>query len=469
MEVSGVAEAGELLDRRAESVVPSEVQFTAPSGPAMHAADTPTPTHSDALTTALEGERNWGRATRRILQHGGSRWVMEREEGEITRLLRLDADNTVVERVPVSIDMAALREVLTAVRNAPDEASARTELARSDAPLAELDPLLSLRAGVPPDQIPLMNALAHHPLREPAIVASTTTTAPEAPACDPNDPLAALPPELVPVANALPFEVQQAIEVMAEWDTCRVSDMLNNPLMVSAFRSDPGNAAVFLRTLGETRGLPLPAAPARRRRHGLRAAHGHRRGGGAAPRPCPGAGQPPSIWQHHGGGTGRSQPSRAKPVGGAAAAARNPGHRPWKHPCRARSPCPAPAGPDARRADRVLAAPGHGARQPAPVAALLPPLQPHHRHLPHRGPTGHPAGVRQTRYGRPGDPHRRAPAGHRPHHRRNPPHHHPHRRRARRSHPGTEPGPAPAGVFRPGPLRRGRVRQGGAGWTRVWG
>jgi hypothetical protein len=254
-EVADVTQAGALLARRESAAQPATVELVPARGAQMFAAGTPTPVYSEPLLGAMRDEIQSG-ARYSTVTVGGRQWVFERFDAGIERLLEIGADNTVVRRVPVAERVATLGEVLTAVRNATDEASAHAELARADEALADLDVLLDLRSDIPPAQIYLIDQLLHHPLR--AGPAASVAPPPEgAQVCDPNDPLAALPPELVAVANALPVEVQQALEATAAWSARRVEEMLRSPIMIAAFRGDPASATVFLRTLVETRGLPL--------------------------------------------------------------------------------------------------------------------------------------------------------------------------------------------------------------------
>lgn len=254
MEVADVSQAATLLERRESAERPAPVELQPARGPGMWAADTPTPVYSEPLSDALRGEIVAG-ARYSTVTRGGRQWVIERTDAGIERLLEISGGKTIVRRVPVAERIATLTEVLTAVRNAADEPSARTELARADEALAELDVLLDLRTDIPPEQIYLIDVLLHHPLR--GAPAESVAPPEGAPVCDPNDPLAALPNELVAVANALPVDVQQALAATAAWNAARVEVMLRSPLMISAFRSNPEGATVFLRTLAETRGLPL--------------------------------------------------------------------------------------------------------------------------------------------------------------------------------------------------------------------
>jgi hypothetical protein len=180
MEVSGVQEAGDLLNRRAGAVPLTNLRFE-PLQPGFNAAGPQAPVYSELITRALKGERIAGANYSEAIMGFVGHFVIEKVSGQVTRMFKVAPDGSILQRVPVTSHMATLRDVLFKVEGAPNEVEARAELAKSDPLLHDLDPLLDFREGVPVEQIHLIDALATHPLRSTPLAQPALPPAPAAP------------------------------------------------------------------------------------------------------------------------------------------------------------------------------------------------------------------------------------------------------------------------------------------------
>ncbi|MGW4095828.1 eCIS core domain-containing protein [Mycobacterium sp. NPDC004974] len=159
-------EIGSVMSRREYAIVPHELALTPPAA-SMGVPGAKTSVYTPDILGQLKNEAVAGAQYHDAMRYD-AHFVVEIVDGRIARLFEIKPDGTIVRRVPVAEHLATLRDILGKVEATRDEASARTELARSDPLLKDLDALLDFREGVPANDIHLMDALAHHPLRNPS-------------------------------------------------------------------------------------------------------------------------------------------------------------------------------------------------------------------------------------------------------------------------------------------------------------
>jgi Domain of unknown function (DUF4157) len=156
---------GSVLSRREFATVPRELALTPPA-PSMSAPGAKTSVYTPDIVGQLKNEAVAGAQYRDAMRYD-AHFVVEIVDGRIARLFEIKPDGTIARRVPVAEHLATLREILGKVESTRDDATARIELARSDPLLKDVDALMDFREGVPADDIHLIDALEHHPLRSP--------------------------------------------------------------------------------------------------------------------------------------------------------------------------------------------------------------------------------------------------------------------------------------------------------------
>ena len=156
---------GSVLSRREFATVPRDLALTPPAA-SMGVPGAKTSVYTPDILGQLKNEVVTGAQYRDAMRYD-AHFVVEIVDGRISRLFEIKPDGTIVRRVPVAEHLATLREILGKVEGTRDEAAARIELAKSDPLLKDVDALLDFREGVPADDIYLVDALEHHPLRSP--------------------------------------------------------------------------------------------------------------------------------------------------------------------------------------------------------------------------------------------------------------------------------------------------------------